>query len=143
MPRAEYSIRIRAVIGASVRLKPSTFCCTPSSYTRKFDGFKPGTNWCVFSSITPTSMVTSGTFTCKVTLPMPSGFLNWGATGAGVGRGLVGLLRLPRGLLRLSRGLLVLLLPSRCGLSFRSHPRRAGQSHNYHQQQVERETWRK
>ena len=31
MPRAAYSIRIRAVIGASVRLKPSTFCSTPSS----------------------------------------------------------------------------------------------------------------
>src|SRR5580700_1574927 len=72
-------------MGASTRLKPMTFCSFPSSKTLKLAGLRPGTNWWVFSSSTPTSTVTSGTSICSETGGIPWGVLILGAVGAGGG----------------------------------------------------------
>jgi len=58
--------------GASVRLKPSTFCCTPSSYTR-IDGFNPGTTGAFFPASRPTSTVTRAHLRAWSRCPCPRG----------------------------------------------------------------------
>src|SRR5215471_3735546 len=62
-----------AVIGASVWLKLVTVWGTPSSSTRKFSFFNPGTNMPSLVS-TPTSRVTRGTLTRMEKLGIPSTF---------------------------------------------------------------------
>jgi hypothetical protein len=52
-----------AVMGVFTVRSDCTCCSTPSSSTRKFSAFSPGTNWCVLSSKTLTFRLTIGTST--------------------------------------------------------------------------------
>src|SRR5665213_3333217 len=76
------SSSITAVMGVWVTRRLCTRCSTPSSTTRNWSAFRPGTNWWVLSRSTLTLRFTIGTST-RMEKIWPSGFFTFSSAGAG------------------------------------------------------------